>query len=558
MRSLSLLLQTCCVLIAFMLLFPACCLCNEVQSKSSKHHLLRRLQPAHSTNTTTRANVGASFSSPAYDLVHQYISQHNVNILKEEVFNSQLCGRKFVFATLSCEASGNELITYADNFLWAVMLNRTVVVGERGCSKNALNSRSIQPKDWMITSEKLVSLLDRSKCPLDKQEMYNFAHKVIYISFGDNVGQTRCCNYEDATKDIRFLGPASIPSTHDIRLAVELVDPRYGDSSISKAAQQRYNIMAGLGLNFQLPASNSRDYGNTFPENIRAFTVYGHLLTMSMKYTAEIKTKLTGILKHLYSLDHLPSSSAEDSNHRYDISRVDSDDSDFTKYYDLKVTSPKNRLVLGMHSRHQTYNVTVEHQMDKCLLTCFRRNMNKIIVHEIREHGKRRPCTILLSTDRNHTIDRVEMVGKEFGCDVKYADRNRSLEMHNEHGPWGNSELASEDVYLLSHSHYFFGMKVSTYSQLIATMIASRREVSRYLNDKIISALNHNEIRNAAGGNMTVDHSHLFTFDDSCLYANIEANLEQYCEDYSDRRMAFYDCIPSNHNTYNLTKHYCE
>lgn len=129
-----------------------------------------------------------------------------------------------------------------------------------------------------------------------------------------------------------------------------------------------------------------------------------------------------------------------------------------------------NNLFIGLQIRHQKLSKTFEDSLDDSFEKCL-----SYYVKEIRATDSRN-CIILIASDRIDTIRRIKKLSYTLGCLPRLASRESKLigKGEGEHGPWGDSIISMADLYLLSHSHYFIGTKISSYSSLMLNIVAAR------------------------------------------------------------------------------------
>jgi hypothetical protein len=132
-------------------------------------------------------------------------------------------------------------------------------------------------------------------------------------------------------------------------------------------------------------------------------------------------------------------------------------------------------IVIGMHLRHPspgTPSVSLDAQFGKAL-------------DHIMEENPGKSCIILLASDREVSIDRMEFFARGMrGCEVivaaRYAngsiadsslDRPDCDQLCREQGVWAKGVPQLADILLLAHSQYFILTEESTYSMIIANLV---------------------------------------------------------------------------------------
>ena len=185
---------------------------------------------------------------------------------------------------------------------------------------------------------------------------------------------------------------------------------------------------------------------------------------MSLEFPNIVKNLTATILSEVYEL---PVSYFLDNN---------KNDNNF-----LSLHWPKDKLVLGYHGRHQhkEMNEEEERKFDGLSLDCLYHDSMELIRQANNDKEIVKECIIIVATDRQHTIDTIEIFSNDKNCKAYHISHEDSnAVMRNEHGPWGDSYYSTADIYLASHSQYFLGLKSSTFSMLIADIVAARHYIS--------------------------------------------------------------------------------
>lgn len=107
-------------------------------------------------------SVGLSRRMKVSDDIHilltEYRNMHSADVIGRE-YASQLCQRKFVFATFRSDSSvGNQLGPFLNNFAVAVITNRTLIVEDHS-HKDLLFLH-----DWVIREKSLTEKLKLANC----------------------------------------------------------------------------------------------------------------------------------------------------------------------------------------------------------------------------------------------------------------------------------------------------------------------------------------------------------------------------------------------------------
>lgn len=134
-------------------------------------------------------------------------------------------------------------------------------------------------------------------------------------------------------------------------------------------------------------------------------------------------------------------------------------------YENLDHTSSQDSILIGLHVRHQKNDIQSEHIIDSLAREClsFVRGLTK---------GKK--CIVLFATDRAHSLESILSFAKEIDCEIRYIAKNVNTTHHSQLGPWADSVLSIADWRLLSQSDIFIGTTGSSFSALIANLVAAR------------------------------------------------------------------------------------
>jgi hypothetical protein len=126
-----------------------------------------------------------------------------------------------------------------------------------------------------------------------------------------------------------------------------------------------------------------------------------------------------------------------------------------------------------MHLRHQNSESLDNPELD----TPFDTTAMNALSH-IRGMHEGSNCSIYLASDRNETLNRIEKHAISIGCSCYAACREYTTKAivqddNLEHGPWSRGLIQFADILLLSHGDYFIGTSASSYSLLIADLLAA-------------------------------------------------------------------------------------
>lgn len=121
-------------------------------------------------------------------------------------------------------------------------------------------------------------------------------------------------------------------------------------------------------------------------------------------------------------------------------------------------------IIIGLHVRHWGYNAD-ETEVDAVAEKC-------VTQLKMRHVPENKNCLILLASDRTHSFDRFKTFAASINCQIKHVDRDMGLQHVTDHGPWGDSETAMADWALLTQSDFFVGLHASTFSMIMANVVA--------------------------------------------------------------------------------------
>lgn len=410
------------------------------------------------------------YNSPMYEMMSLYMKQHSLPTLLKDT-PEQLCSRQFVVGKIDCNGMGNRNNQFLDNLMWAAVFNRTFIA-------HAFDSEncgdSVGPRRWICNNTMIIQLLEAAGCPMPEEvAKERFGRKNTFTSMQKNnyfIDGLRCCkNLEQMLEKNKFISPGLVPSTLRTRLTFEAINPLFGSSSWSSRTLKRFTILSGID---RYPHDKSR-----------GFTTYGHLAIMSIRYSDAVKNMTKDILAQLYGL---PPETF--------LNNPDDDSDDLYKFTDLHLRFPQNLTVFGYHGRHQKLDVQLENKMDveytRCLFHDARNSLLQskygAFMANNDHNNSAHPCSVLIASDRSHTFITVSEKAAEMGCTAAFVARSLDVSATTEHGPWGtvngdaSTDHARADTLLLSHSNYFMGLLLSTYSMFIANFVAARSEISHF------------------------------------------------------------------------------
>jgi hypothetical protein len=384
------------------------------------------------THAWSDLEVGGLFNAPVQsarlksieNLLLSYKRVHSADSIKI-LSPREICARQYVVTQVACRDAGNSLGTYLDNLAWAVILNRTIVAHWN--PKTNLCHGAVKLKDWVITTAELNRLQDSAGCARDIPD----------LRLHGNPGIIGCCNIDSLNST--FLNPG-----RTYKLAFEKYRPVEGRRNVlNSAVAERANLLF----------SNNRA--------LSSYETYGLLTMFGIEFTEIAEDHVRGLIPVNKNPGGVGVGGGSGARSKQAGSSYD------------------DELLIGIQVRHQKREKGFEKAVDLGFEKCLRTHATKLI-ESTRKSSSRRQCSLLIATDRIETLERFEQVAKSLGCRAKYVRREKKIsrrEQRGEHGPWGESAISMADLYLLSHSHYFFGTKVSSFSALMMNMVAARAAI---------------------------------------------------------------------------------
>lgn len=390
-----------------------------------------------SIKTTTTAISYNADDIHRVDTIHQlledYKFQHSMSTLQAEASQSQslLCERKFVFIdSISCSSIGNQLGGNLHGLVLAVLLNRTVVAKDINCQG------LLQFQSWVPTVAKLSQ-----------------------SDFFSN------CTYEQ-TPQFKANAPGSTASKEQYACSL---DAMTAPVLVSKALQNRafdsFNSLSGVRFVFNTTMQR-RDILFSCPvyENAR-FEIYGFLMSTFLDVSPLVMEYIGSTSNDLLNYSGILDPSIKN---------------DTIQYHD------KN-LIIGLHARHQKINSN-NSIFDASFESAIKTILSKEMVSATSD-SRFEKCSVLIATDRPETLNRLSDFSRRVGCGVFFVKKTECARGFNdnvmdplhhcadgpehEHGPWaGPLSTLSDLVFVGKHAQYFIGSIASTYSQLIADMVA--------------------------------------------------------------------------------------
>lgn len=109
------------------------------------------------------------------ELYHEYISQHNINVLRREAFEEKdaFCKRLFVDGnSIDCDSFGNTQMQFTEGLIQAIILNRTFLLSSH-IHENCFDNVIRHP--WIADQVTVQYLADRANCSYAKNNIFDFS-----------------------------------------------------------------------------------------------------------------------------------------------------------------------------------------------------------------------------------------------------------------------------------------------------------------------------------------------------------------------------------------------
>lgn len=141
-------------------------------------------------------------------------------------------------------------------------------------------------------------------------------------------------------------------------------------------------------------------------------------------------------------------------------------------------------ITISAHLRHRRQDIAKHN--DPLLYKEYDEGFERAI-KAIKDESHSSQCFLYLASDRPGSLEKLMSFAPTIGCVAKIAPRHMPsswkeissyFETHkdfsSEHGPWSEDRMAVADLYLLSRATHFVGSYGSTFSIMIANIIAAR------------------------------------------------------------------------------------
>lgn len=203
-------------------------------------------------------------------------------------------------------------MAHADSYLWAILLNRTLVYF------SAYEKQAVNARDWIGKSQNVYLLLVEAGCDIIEGPALNLQDAILQ-------------NYS-------FIAPGLIPTqrvTRNAAAAMQYIPDKI--NSVSPAALERFANLTSIKHSSYQPLSSYKS-----PEQYRHSTLYALLFVQSLKFSAHVEQSCYQNLKSTYELPE-------------NLRRIgfQEDDYDMSSYMALSLYLPKDQRSAGIHVRHQ-------------------------------------------------------------------------------------------------------------------------------------------------------------------------------------------------------------
>ena len=446
-------------------------------------------------SNTQQTTLAIQEAVPRFDqLLDQYEQEHSIEAL-QSLPKESLCHRSFVFPSRDnfdhCISAGNRLGAYVNDFAWAIVLNRTIVLpwSRRHCF------HILQLRDWVVTIDQLIRLKAAAGCPLkrptpslnnsidkldgSRNDAVVASHTWTWNHLSQFIGGQPHANIPIACCDLQslrfnpFNTNTSLPFItfrswyFPIYDSLFYVNINTNYTILSIEAQWRmkilFNAVFGQFLSFGKLADRLFSFSVDSVHNVQTHIIrsisYHNLCRVSYNYSNTIFNQ---------HFNNIQSSNSTTST---------GDDTQ-----SLNSNNTHNPLIIGLHLRHQNQNNDYEEEFDHCSIQCVSNWLNKTLSSIDNHHGLR-DCILLVAADRLTSYQRLVNSSLSDHCYIITSSNISSSTVHSkdnvsspatEHGPLGDSFTSFQDWNLLSQATHFFGSTGSTFSSLIASSIAYR------------------------------------------------------------------------------------
>jgi len=387
------------------------------------------------------------------ELLWSWRRRHDLAAIYRESNSSDyrklLCSRSWIAHDqfdLSCNLAGNHFGSAASALMAAVILDRTMIFRDDESVWNSCDN-SIYLKPWVITRAVLEPILERAGCNLFKSKedyfhrLPNFVPSNPSSNEGPEAGVSRRCGYARSRQKVLIYDDL-------FNSALELFNT---NEFLSADATARTKLL----------------FSNNNPGLVR-FEPYGLIIRSFIGFSNKTIALAKNALKGLTVSHELHECHGT-----------------------LQFAADQNLFTIGMHLRHKRTDEQLNLLYDKITERGLLQLKAK---HDSVKAGmSSRPskCLILLATDRPEAIERVKAFtsnisaenGVRFDCTVRFIERDMSAQVtekqrqehYEETGPWASSpSISMADWYLLTHSDSVLLTADSTFSFLIADLVAAR------------------------------------------------------------------------------------
>lgn len=386
-------------------------------------------------------------------LYHTYMQEHSAHALYKEITENphHFCKRKFVFAgQAGCGNLGNNQFHYTNGLIHAVVLNRTFFMSNEshlGCNGN------LRVNAWMPTYSLIDSFIRELNCSYGNS-LKPFISKSLLPTFN---------NIKELGKNYDY--SCYLDRSHVLALSFpgqEWIPHYFYDKSVNSNIFLDETTRHRADILYSHPAPFMSRYE-------AAGYAFQHIISFSkdvMNSTHDIINSLLDIDKHNNVQNKYHSSHKNNSK---DIPQHN------------KCKFPKNTFTISMHVRHRDMvEGRWNHSKNIAFDTLFLEKLSTLLQKIPSINNERNKCRLLLASDRLETVKWMTSKAMELNCTVYISpkpledtgNRTETGILQAEQGPWAKHISQLSDIYLLSHSQYFIGTWTSTYSDVIAFLVA--------------------------------------------------------------------------------------
>ena len=357
------------------------------------------------------------------DLLDEYISDI-ISLGNSLNSTSLVCDKHFALVNYTCPDSiGNRFHEILNSFAFALISNRILALNieKNLCDKYLIRS------PWILSYDVLLNSMSKSKCSNNINSFTPVDNLNSYSTVIPLANRTRaelalaCCPVDELLDRFVYIGRLE---------RQEMYAYYFRGNALSASSRNRSSILFSEGSDY----------------------AYGLMFRKMFSFSTSIT----------------------------DANRM----AEFASRNDSEINPvPINQTIyftLAVHLRHPRPHDFGNHaavKEESCIIEAVQKAINNSLIGQASTQSNRDSfrCTMLISSDREEAIRRLERLAKKIQCSAVTAYRHwpkqRTTRFKNDHGLWTDSRVVLSDVELLSHADHFIGSYESTFSMLIGSLI---------------------------------------------------------------------------------------